>query len=169
MCPVEVSRRAVGRAAAWSAPAVVIAAAAPAHAASVQGTLKFNFLNAYGADYQGSMPTTIESQLSVQNVYTANGPVLTTLSVTLSYPADRVTGGAPTLVSGSPSWSYSGAVLTGGRWVYTFTFSGSVISGDSTSMLDVKVPLTSVTGSLTVQGTATASGFTGNATTATGL
>lgn len=160
--PQPPSRRTVVRAAVWSTPAVAVATAAPALAVSSTPTptLRFDTLNLFGADYVGADPTTLESQVQVQNVYAATSPTLTTLTLTVSYPADRVSGAAPTQVSGT-GWSFTNAQHYGSTWVYTFVYGGSVPPGGSTHALDYRVPLSSTSsGTMTITGTAFASGGT---------
>ena len=154
------NRRTVVRTAVWTVPAVAVATAAPAMAISTnQGpTLRFDTLNLFGADYVAGDPTTLESQAEVQNVYTATSPTLTTVTLTVSYPDTRVSGAAPTSVTGA-GWSYSSAVHAGSTWVYTFVYGGSVPPGSSTSTVDFHVPLTSAAaGTITITGAAFASG-----------
>jgi hypothetical protein len=154
------SRRTVVRTAVWSAPAVALATAAPALAISTTTTptLSFDTLNLFGADYVAGDPTTLESQVQVQNRYAATSPTVTTLTLTVSYPASRVTGAAPSQVSGT-GWSYTSAQHFGSAWVYTFVFGGNVPPGSSTHALDYRVPLSNASaGTITITGTAFASG-----------
>jgi hypothetical protein len=154
------TRRAVVRTTVWTAPAVAVAAAAPAFAGSTTPIpiLRFDTLNLFGADYVAGDPTTLESQVQVQNVYAATSPTLTTLTLTVAYPATRVSGGAPTSVTGV-GWSYSGVQHVGATWVYTFVYGGSVAPGGSTNPLDYKVPLTSAAaGTIVITGSAFAAG-----------
>lgn len=154
------SRRTVVRAAVWSTPAVAVATAAPAMAVSTTSTptLRFDTLNLFGADYVAGDPTTLESQVQVQNVYAATSPTLTTLTLVVSYPDTRVSGAAPTQVSGT-GWSYVSASHSGSTWEYTFLFGGSVAPGGSTYPMDYRVPLTSsAAGTMTITGSAFASG-----------
>jgi hypothetical protein len=154
------SRRTIVRTAVWSTPAVAVATAAPALAVSTTTppTLSFDTLNLFGADYVAGDPTTLESQVQVQNRYSATSPTLTTLTLSVSYPDNRVSGAAPTQVSGT-GWSYTSAQHFGSAWVYTFVFGGSVPPGSSTHALDYRVPLsTASAGTIAITGTAFASG-----------
>jgi hypothetical protein len=165
--PGQPDRRTVVRAAAWAAPVVAVAVAAPAVAASASTpNHHFDTLNLFGADYVAGDPTTLESQVQVQNVYAATSPTLSTLTVTVSYPDSRVSGAAPTSVTGS-GWSYGSSAHAGSTWVYTFVYGGSVPPGSSTSTLDYRVPLTSAAaGTITITGSAFASGGSTVATAA---
>jgi hypothetical protein len=154
------TRRTIVRSAVWTTPAVAVATAAPALAVSSTTTpiLSFDTLNLFGADYVAGDPTTLESQVQVQNRYAATSPTLTTLTLTVSYPDSRVSGAAPMQVTGT-GWSYSSAQHFGSTWVYTFVFGGSVPPGSSTHPLDFRVPLSSASaGTMTITGSAFASG-----------
>lgn len=141
-----VGRRAIVRTGVWTVPAVAVAVAAPAMAHSGgTGKLKFDTFNAFGADYDGAgRPTAIESQVEVQNEFVAGGPTLTTLSVTVTYPAGRVTGAAPTRLTGE-GWGFASSSVSGGQWRYNFSWSGMLASSRSTSTLDYRVARTDVT------------------------
>lgn len=154
------NRRTVVRTAVWAAPAVAVATAAPALAVSAKTgpILRFDVLNLFAADYSGGDPTTLESQAEIQNVYAATSPVVTTLTLSVVYPDSRVSGAAPTSVSGA-GWSFSSAEHVGATWVYTFVFGGSVPPGSSTSTIDYRVPMTSTApGVILITGTAFAAG-----------
>lgn len=157
--PGQPDRRTVVRAAAWATPVVAVAVAAPAVAASTNTPiLHFDTLNLFGADYVAGDPTTLESQVQVQNVFAATSPTLTTVTVVVTYPDTRVSGAAPTSVTGS-GWSFSSASHVGATWLYTFVYGGSVAPGASTSTLDYHVPLTSAAaGIILITGSAFASG-----------
>ena len=159
--PRHPNRRTVVRSAVWAAPAVAVATAAPAMAISVnQGViLHFDTLNLFGDDYTDKGDaTTLESKVQVQNVFVQNGPTLTTLTLSISYPDTRTNGGAPTHLTGT-GWSFGAATHTGGAWVYTFVYAGSVPTSKSTTELDYRVPLTSAAdGTITIVGSAFASG-----------
>lgn len=139
---------------------MAVTTAAPALAVSTTPIplLSLDTLNHFAADCVAGDPTTLESQVQVQNTYSAASPTLTTLTLTVSYPDSRVTGAAPTHVSGS-GWSYTSAEHLGSAWVYTFVFGGSVAPGSSTGALGYRVPLSSaVAGPMTITGSAFASG-----------
>jgi hypothetical protein len=138
----QLDRRTVVRTGAWSVPVLSLAVAAPALAASAaKGTLKFDTFNVFGADYNGKgKPTTAQSQVQVQNVFTTGGPTLTSVAVAVTYPGSRVDGAAPQAVTGS-GWTSGSATASGSDWVYTFVWAGSLASSSSTSTLSYKVPL----------------------------
>jgi len=157
--PRHPNRRTVVRTAVWTAPAVAVATAAPALAASVGAfKLKFDTFNLFPADFnaQGE-PQSLESKVQVENVFQQNGPTLTTLTLVVSYPDTRTTGGAPTQLSGA-GWSFASATHAGSSWAYTFLFVGSVPTSQSTPQLDYHVPRTADTGPVTITGTAFAAG-----------
>ncbi len=159
-----VDRRAVVRAGVWTVPAVTLATAAPALAATSvsTGTLKFNFLNLYGAAYDNKgKPTKAESQTSLQNVWAAHAPTLTSIIMTVTYSGSRVDGTAPTIISGT-GWSFSGpATKSGGDWLYTFVWTGSLTPSSSTPLLTWRVPLkNSSSGNMSITAHATAASVT---------
>jgi hypothetical protein len=119
-----------------------VAVAAPALAASAtHGKLKFDTFNVFGADYNSKgKPTAAQSMVQVQNVYTAGGPTLTSVVVKVTYSGSRVDGHAPTSVTGT-GWSFDSVAASGSDWVYTFVWSGSLVTSHSTSTLSYKVPL----------------------------
>ena len=141
-----VSRRALVRTGVWTVPVVAVAVAAPAMAHSGgTGKLKFDTFNVFGADFNGAgKATTLESQVQVQNEFVTGGPTLTTVTVTVTYPAGRVTGAAPTQLSGT-GWGFVSASQSGGAWRYTFVWSGTLASSKSTSTLDYRVARTDTT------------------------
>jgi hypothetical protein len=154
------NRRTVVRTAAWTVPAVAVATAAPAMAVSTNTSpiLHFDTFNLFGADYVAGDPTTLESQVQVQNVFAQTSPTITTLTLSVTYPDTRVAGAAPTSVTGA-GWTFSSAAHVGATWVYTFVFGGSVAPGGSTTTVDFHVPLTSAaSGTIAITGSAFAAG-----------
>jgi hypothetical protein len=141
-----VGRRALVRTGVWTVPVVAVAVAAPAMAHSGgTGKLKFDTFNVFGADFNGAgKATTLESQVQVQNEFVTGGPTLTTVTVTVTYPAGRVTGAAPTQLTGT-GWGFASASQSGGAWRYTFVWSGTLASSKSTSTLDYRVARTDTT------------------------
>jgi hypothetical protein len=167
----HIDRRTVVRMGAWTVPVVSLAAAAPALAASAaKGKLKFDTFNVFGADYTKGKPTSAQSQIQAENVYTAGGPTLTTLTVLVTYPGSRVTGAAAQSVSGS-GWTAGSPTQSGSDWVYSFVWTGSLASSHSTSTLSYKVPLkNSSSGNLALTAVASAVGVqSASASTSTNL
>jgi hypothetical protein len=168
----QLDRRSVVRAGVWTVPVVSLAAAAPALAASAtKGTLTFDTFNVFGADYNNKgKPTSAQSQIQVQNVFTAGGPTLSTLSVFVTYPGSRVTGVAPQSVTGS-GWTFGSATASGTDWVYSFVWTGTLATSHSTSTLSYKVPLkNNSSGNIALTALASASGVqSGSASTSTNL
>ncbi len=157
-----VGRRALVRTGVWTVPVVAVAVAAPAMAHSGgTGKLKFDTFNVFGADFNGAgKATTLESQVQVQNEFVTGGPTLTTVTVTVTYPAGRVTGAAPTQLTGT-GWGFASASQSGGAWRYTFVWSGTLASSKSTSTLDYRVARTDTTSeSLNLTAIAIGSGVT---------
>jgi hypothetical protein len=140
--PRPIDRRTVVRTGVWSVPVLSLAVAAPALAASTaKGKLKFDTFNVFGADYNNKgKPTTVQSQVQVQNVYTAGGPTLTSVVVVVTYSGSRADGSAATTVTGK-GWSAGSVKASGSDWLYTFVWVGSLTTSSSTSTLSYKVPL----------------------------
>jgi hypothetical protein len=160
-----VDRRAVVRAGVWTVPAVTLATAAPALAATsvTTGGLRFNFLSLYGAAYDPKgKARQAESQTSIQNQWAAGAPTVTSIIMTVTYSDSRVTGTPPTLVSGT-GWSFSGPPKrSGGDWLYTFVWVGSLAPSASTPMLTWRVPLKNMpSGNMSISAHATATNVTG--------
>lgn len=167
------SRRAFVRSVAWTTPVIVVAAAAPAFAASgeLPARLKFNGTPAlYGAQYTGSRPTRLETQLAVRNDYYAQFPdvsaTLTTVTVRVSYPSSIVTNASPTFVTGT-GWRYTRKAVVGSMRVFTFTYTGNLTPGGADSgPLTYRVTLADrFTGPVTLTANASAqNAFDDNAT-----
>jgi hypothetical protein len=160
--PRHPNRRTVVRTAVWTVPAVAVATAAPALAVSapkIPAILTFDTFTFFRAeDDKSGNPTKIETKVQIQNKQQTNGPTITSLTLTVSYPDTRTNGGAPTIVSG-PGWTYASKAHTDGNWVYTFLFVGSIPISRSTPELDFRVPLTLVNkDKFTIRATATAAG-----------
>ncbi|PKH40494.1 hypothetical protein CXG46_12750 [Nocardioides alpinus] len=120
---------------------VAVAATAPAYAASPLGAqLTFNTANVFGADYAGSRPKKLESNVQVQNSYYAGAPTVTSLILTVSYPKTVVGGGAATSVSGV-GWSYTSVASSGTQWVYRFDWVGTAAPGGNTGTMVFRVPI----------------------------
>ena len=163
-----IDRRSVIRAGAWTVPVVSLAVAAPALAASAtKGTLRFDTFNVFGADYNNKgKPTSAQSQVQVQNVFTAGGPTLTSVTVLVTYPASRVDGTAPQSVTGS-GWSFGSATQSGTTWIYSFVWVGTLAPSHSTSALSYKVPLrNNSSGNVALTASASATGIASASATA---
>ncbi len=120
------SRRAL-LGAAWTAPVIVAASTAPAFAASAAASLVFDTFAAYGAQYSGAgLPTRIEGKIQVRREWSAAGPVVRSLTVSVVIPATVAAGGKASSVSGT-GWS-DGSVSgpAGGNYTYTFTWTGTL-------------------------------------------
>jgi hypothetical protein len=155
-----IDRRSVVRAGVWTVPVVTLATAAPAFAVSVtKGKLQFDTFNIFGANYDSKgKPTTVQSQIQVQNVYAPSGPTLTTVTVLVTYPNGRVDGAAPQAVTGT-GWTFGSATNGGGDWIYSFVWTGSLPSSHSTPPLSYKVPLkNNSSGNIAISAIASATG-----------
>jgi hypothetical protein len=167
-----IDRRSVVRAGVWTVPVVTLATAAPAFAAvsvPTKGKLQFDTLNLFGADYNDKgKPTSLQSQVQVQNVYTAGGPTLTSLTVFVTYSNGRVDGDAPQAVTGT-GWTFGSVTKTNGGWIYSFVWTGSLTTSQSTPPLSYKVPMkNNSSGNADISAIASATGVqsaTGSAST----
>jgi|tagenome__1003787_1003787.scaffolds.fasta_scaffold20782072_2 hypothetical protein len=163
-----IDRRSVVRAGAWTLPVVSLAVAAPALAASVtKGTLTFDTFNVFGADYNNKgKPTSAQTQIQVQNVFTPGGPTLASVTVLVTYPGSRVTGSAPTAVTGN-GWAFGSASASGSNWVYSFVWTGTLTTSHSTSTLSYQVPLkNNSSGNIALTAIASAAGVAAGAASA---
>ena len=164
----SIDRRSVIRAGAWTVPVVSLAVAAPALAASAtKGTLKFDTFNVFGADYNNKgKPTTVQSQVQVQNVFTTGGPTLSSVTVLVRYPGSRVDGAAPLSVTGT-GWSFGSATQSGSDWIYSFVWVGTLATSHSTSTLSYKVPLrNNSSGNIALTASASSAGIASASATA---
>lgn len=146
----RLGRRRVLWSAAWSAPVVVVAARAPAVAASpgvLPARLSFDEFGVFRAadDPVSGKPTAVAPQLQVQNLNYAPFPqvsaTLTSLTVVVRFPTQRV-GAAPTptRLTGT-GWAYTGSTTSGTDTDFTFIWTGSLPPGGSTSRLRFQVAL----------------------------
>lgn len=156
----RLNRRSVVRAGVWTVPAVALCAAAPAYAASGLGRLSFNTAGVDVLDDGAGHKNGLRTRVQVQNDYVAGGPTLTLVTLEVTYPDNRVSGGPPTNLTGG-GWSFSGpATNAGGLWTYTFTHTGTIAMGNNTGQLTYDLPLSSnASGSFQVTFKATASGL----------
>jgi len=136
-----VSRRRVVQGVAWSVPAVLIATAAPAAAASpaVQGRIALtgssaamntaNFFVTTNVNYLGDG--------SPHPDYPVSG-----ITIEVAIPTNRVVAGSPGVAA--LDWSYVGSIASGGITRYTFQWNGLPLSSTSpaTSRVTVRVPAT---------------------------
>lgn len=162
------SRRAL-LGAAWTAPVVVAASTAPAYAASAAASLVFDTFAVYPDDYSGASPRSIRTQVQVRREWSATSPVVTSLTVTVSFPASVAAGGAATAVTGT-GWAAGSVTGSATAWTYTFTWAGILDNTtQSTPELAFKVkrrnvPVTSA--SLTAYATSAQATSTSRTTTA---
>ncbi|MFN8194812.1 MAG: hypothetical protein U0R80_11095 [Nocardioidaceae bacterium] len=127
-------------------------------------SIVFNYYNISLTNYNVSgRPTAFTGSLSVQNSGGSVQRTLTGLTVTTIFPDNRVSGAAPSSVTGT-GWAYQSSSHVGATWVYTFTWTGSLAPFGSTSDLGFLLNITDNSpGSATT--TATASNpFTNTAT-----
>jgi hypothetical protein len=121
----------------------------------------------FGTDYNNKgKPTTVQSQVQVQNVFTTGGPTLSSVTVLVTYPGSRVDGAAPQSVTGA-GWSFGSATQSGSDWIYSFLWVGTLATSHSTSTLSYKVPLrNSSSGNIALTASASAAGIASASATA---
>ncbi|WP_159898714.1 hypothetical protein [Ornithinibacter aureus] len=152
------------RAAAWSAPVVASVALAP-HAAASGGTIVSQFYDVSPSAYNSAgRPTALVGSMSFGNTGTPN-VTISTITVTVTLPASRVSGASPTNVTGA-GWAYTSTSSGGGTRLFVFTWTGSLPAYGSTSQLNFTVALNN-TSPGTVSSTATASASGGNSVSTT--
>lgn len=135
-----VSRRRVAQTLGWSVPVIAVAAAAPTMAASPVGAIMFEFYDVYGTAFVGPRPTRLYASFSIQNTGGPNPVTITSIVVTVQFPASRVAATAPTAVTG-PGWAYTSMSTSGGIRSFVFTWTGSLAPNASTSALAFEVGL----------------------------
>ncbi|MDR7251170.1 hypothetical protein J2X46_000142 [Nocardioides sp. BE266] len=120
------SRRAL-LGAAWTAPVIVAAGTAPAYAASAAASLVFDTFTAYPTSYTGAgVPTRIEGKIQVRRAWSATGPAVKSLTVSVVIPASVAAGGKASSVSGTGWTDGSVSGPAGGNFTYTFTWTGKL-------------------------------------------
>lgn len=152
----DAGRRRLLKTAAWAVPAIMVAAPVPAYAASGG--------DAPGAGAQLSYDNTTiqrdirpaaineppwvryyfdgaEGNTELQNVYQPTQVVVTLITLQLRFaPGVPVTTDlAQVAISGS-GWTKTSVSATGSATVYTFTWTGTLVSGGSTSVLRFRIP-----------------------------
>lgn len=141
----QVSRRHVIRGAAWAAPAVVFASAAPAAAASLTGgsgvellNASAVYVNAFSNSTSGQTIHAVSAQVNIQNqqVYPVDATPVNSMVLTVSLPVgtltDPVWGLNPDRHEGvtEPGWvlpaGVTGPTVSGGFAHFTFHWTGSL-------------------------------------------
>lgn len=167
-----VSRRRVVQGVAWSVPAVLIATAAPAAAASpaVQGGLALT----------NSSMTVNGSNIFVATtvVYVGDGspspdfPV-TSMTIEVSIPTARISGENPGVAA--LDWSYVGKTTSGTNTIFTFRWNGLPLEGSNpaASTVTVRIPaaasLATCNATITGRGLSNGSAITPVSTTVTSV
>jgi len=141
MLDAQINRRRIVQGALWVTPAIVIAAAAPAAAASppIQGRVALtgasaamntaNFFATATVNYVGDGPPHADHPVSG-------------VTLTVSIPTSRVVAGTPGVTS--LNWSYVGSLTSGGNTLYTFAWNGLPLGSTNpmTNQVTVKIPAT---------------------------
>lgn len=121
------NRRAVLKGAAWTAPAIVLATAAPAFAASGAASITQAVSGVVDDD-------TLLMTTTVRYVNANTGATPATAIVRLSASAGRVATGDPTSVG--PGWAFVGVTPVGSAAIREYTFAGTIAGADSPSTSD---------------------------------
>ncbi len=138
------TRRQVLKATAWATPVIALAATVPAAAASAVAPLRFTNVSPY-AEYNYNAPEnlllSIDGNLMLYVDYTAGGPTVTEIQVTLIVPATGMVQALPTVTGGAGWVAYSGTISNGVAQ-YVFNWTGSIASdpGGPTSQLQFRLP-----------------------------
>ena len=142
-----VSRRRVVQGVAWSVPAVLIATAAPAAAASLPGNL---VLASVGANQDTS-----RLQVSMTVSYMGDGaprpdyPV-TGITAKITVPTARIITPASATTT-SPGWTLLTSGASGANTVFTFGYTGSLSASGSTTQLTAQIPKNDTITAFTLQ------------------
>lgn len=159
------SRRRMLTGAAWATPAVLIATAAPAIAASSdpQGVIEFN-----GSYITNEDAVRYLLNLAVFHAGPWNADDLSEVTVSIVIPAAKVSG--PATVD-APLWTVTGPVVSGANLIYSGIYSGTVAKyvassplvlkwdlGTSPYTLTAQIAASARSGGATVSGTTTLTG-----------
>ncbi|WP_323792623.1 hypothetical protein [Nocardioides sp.] len=115
--PSASSRRSVLKGAAWTAPAIVLASAAPAFAASGAASITQTVVGVLDRPNL-KMTTTVD----YNNLNT--GATTATAIVTLRSSAGQIATGDPSFVS--DGWTFSGVTPAGSAFIREYTFNGAI-------------------------------------------
>lgn len=144
---------------------MVLSVVAAPHAAASGGTIVSQFYDVSPTAYEASgRPTALEGSMSFGNTGVPN-VTITAIQVTVTFPSSRVSGAAPTNVTGA-GWAYASSSVGGGTRTFVFVWTGSLPAYGSTSQLKFTVALTNNTPG-TISSTATGSASGGNSVSTT--
>ncbi|WP_062462171.1 hypothetical protein [Demequina soli] len=156
--PGMTRRRAV-HAAAWTAPAILVATATPAAAASGEtgGTLPPGTLALAGvAAAINANDFVLEGTVAYGGPSTGtSGAAVTGVTLEFAIPTARVTGATPAISQGA-GWAYSGKATSGANTVFTFAWQldGLSATNSAANPLTVAVPKTNDLSAASVTATA---------------
>lgn len=154
--PGRVARRAV-TGGAWTLPVILVAAPVPAVAASPLTEIVFNGFDVFqgGANPQG-LPNAVAANLSLRNTGLPTPATITTLTVRVRYPRNRLRQD-PSTVTGT-GWTFAGTTRFGTQQEYVFTWTGTLVAFASTPLLQFTIPLQQAGRGFVITATATAAG-----------
>lgn len=136
----DVSRRRVLATAAWAAPAIVIASALPAAAASQPPTPSTLALSSVGLTRSSQLilqPLGIAYYFNTTASVAVSGGSASSLTLTVAYPSNVVAANAVSVTSGG-AWQLTGSTVSGTQRVFTFAYSQAVAAGSATPTISVR-------------------------------
>lgn len=155
-----VSRRALVRTGVWAVPAVTVATAAPALAASGQSLA----VSAYSVSVIGLLDRRLRVTLTIQNLATVATSAALQATFTLDKGTNRLSA-APSRLFNSSGWGGSGPAGSG-PWTYVYTRTAALSGAASTTLtfqLLLTVASTQPSTPVTASVVATSTGFASGA------
>ncbi|MBK8459976.1 MAG: hypothetical protein WAS07_14995 [Micropruina sp.] len=135
-------RRQLLGAAAWSVPAIIVASAAPAMAASTPGTLTVTNFAGSGRHSGG-----FGRRAFAQGRVTCGPDDAPITNVILSFGFDSalIADQTPTVIVGT-NWSYQGSTVVGSVRYFNYLWTGPTLSGANTSTTDLSIRVDGTSG-----------------------
>ncbi|MEJ3404865.1 hypothetical protein WDJ51_08975 [Rathayibacter sp. YIM 133350] len=143
------TRRNLVRTAAWVTPAIIVAAAAPAQAASAVHAVNpakppaqlivYTFQPDVVWDNNGHK-TKVSTVFKVDLAYVANAQSVQTIVTTIAFPTNVVKNKAPVNTLGA-GWSYIGQTSSASADTFTFTWTGALTGTSATPPVTFVVEL----------------------------
>lgn len=119
-------RRTLLRATVWAAPVVLIAAPAPAMAASAVGDAVINLSGGFWVTVSAGQLQSIDGTAKFQSLFSNTANNVTSATLTITLPAAGMVAAAPTVTSGASQWAGASGSLVGTDMVYTIAWFGDV-------------------------------------------
>lgn len=145
--PTGVHRRRLLRAGVWTAPAVLVAGAAPAYAISPKAKIYMYTFAQNGVVTEWAGPPTnanvfvsMTGTAQFSSGYDSAPVIVTAATLTLTMPVGGMDQtGTPVVVSGA-GWSFASQSFSATTATYTFTWTGSVAATQQSSVLVYRLP-----------------------------